>query len=189
MKNYTTIIITLLLSCELMSQGGIELMAGLSNVSNRSEMITPSGMNHHGYFAGLDASFNEGDMYLLLGGQYHQHSFMPQKSAEYFSHDHSMSWFKIRAGLGFNLINFGKNTRLKLKALGSINILTNYPKNLLDEPYNSFNSSTAAASASAILEFRRIGIGLEYEHGFFNAINEIKETEFDFWNAFLAFRF
>ena len=171
-----------------LGQGGIQFLGGLSQVQNKDVFITPEGKSHHGYFFGADAALNDGKMYLIIGGQYHNLSFMPQDEKAYFSHEESMVWMKLRAGLGFELFQLADQIKLSAKTVGSINILNKYPKDLLPSPYGKFNSGTAGLALGLNLEIFNFGIAAEYEKGFFNAVNKMPGTEFDFLSLALSFR-
>jgi len=188
MKNILTAIILLSTSPMLFSQAGIQFAGGLTQSTNRDLMVTPQEMSHNGYFIGADAVLNEGKMYLILGGQFTSLSFLPQSENTYFGHDHKMNWIKLRTGLGFELLKISKSVALHSKVLGSVNILSRYPENILDAPYSEFNSGTAGLVFSIGLDIGNLGVMMEYERGFFNAVNDKKGTEFDFLAWGLTFR-
>ena len=170
------------------SQGGIQFMAGITQVHNEDAILTPEGTAHNGYLLGADVAFNDGKMFLILGGQYQNISFMFQEDASYFNHDNSMHWFKLRAGLGFELITLGDLIKLNSKFLGSINVLSDYPEDLLPLPYGKFNSGTAGISGALGLELLNFGLWLEYEKGFVNAVNQMPDTKFSSLSLALSFR-
>ena len=188
MKNILTTSLFLLFAAMIHGQAGIQLYTGLVQGANRDMNVTPSKMHHNGYTIGADVLLNEGNMYLILGGQYARMGFMPDEEQQYFSHDLDMQWFKLRTGLGFTLVQAGDNFRISAKTIGIINVISNYPENHLPQPYNQFNSATAAAAGALGIEYQKFGVFLEYEHGFFNAVNKVKGTEFDFLSLYLSFK-
>ena len=188
MKTTWNLLFVLLLGTGLFGQAGIEFKAGLSQAKNADINITPDGTQHNGYYIGADAILNEGNMYLMLGAQYHDMAFIANNSSSYFSHETSMNWIKIRTGLGFNIVNFSKNIQLTARLLGSLNVISSYPEDMLDIPYNQFNSGTAGVVLGAGLQISQLGFGFEYEKGYFNAVNMMDGTNFDFMSVYLAFR-
>ncbi len=53
------------------SQGRIQFSAGLSKATYQDRFITPESSAHYGYFVGADSRLNDGKIYLILGGQFH----------------------------------------------------------------------------------------------------------------------
>lgn len=170
------------------AQAGLQFYAGTSTGKNRSIEITPQDYSHTGYHLGLDARLNEGKMYFGLGMEYANIGFLANEKRNYFSVDKAMSWFKLRVGLGYKLIDSGKKTSIRAKTYGSINMLTKYPNDMPEAPYTKYNSGTAAAVFGLGMDIYGITLDFEYERGFFNAVHLVKETEFDFYKLSLGFK-
>ena len=188
MRNLLVLCVLLFSIQQSSAQGGIQFMAGLVQLENQDANITPEGSSHNGYLLGADIALNDGKMFLIVGGQYQNISFMFQEESSYFGHDNSMTWFKLRAGLGFELFRIGDLVNIHSKLLGSINMLADYPEDLLAVPYGKFNSGTAGLSASLGAEIFNFGVTLEYEKGFFNAVNQMPGTEFNALSLALSYR-
>jgi len=171
------------------AQSGINVYAGLSSASNKSTLITPDGHAHNGYHIGADARLNEGKMYFLLGGQYHVIDYISSPESAYLSFDSKMSWIKLRVGLGFNLVEFTDHIAITAKALGGINVISSYPSILAGAPYDNYNTGTAGASLGLGADIFNITVNVEYEKGFFNAVNMVSGTEFDFLTFSVGFLF
>ncbi len=185
---YLLIIFFCFFSVSAYSQAGIQFYAGATSVKNRDITITPADHAHSGYHFGVDARLNEGKMFFGGGLEYANISFNALKNKNYFSVENSMEWFKIRIGLGYRLLDFGKKTSLRAKTYGSVNMITNYPKNMTDVPYANYNSGTAAAVLGLGMDVYSFTIDFEYERGFFNAVNLVKNTEVDFYKLSLGFK-
>lgn len=188
MKYQLLALFLVLFVSDLAAQAGIQFQAGISQAKNGDSYITPDATAHYGYFIGADAALNEGKMYLILGAQYHDISFMASEDKQFFSHSPSMKWFKIRTGLGFEIFRLSDNIQLHATALGTINVISSYPESMLDDPYGVFNTGTAGLVAGLELAYKNIGFQFEYEKGFFNAVNKLENTEFDFLSLAMTFR-
>ena len=80
---------------------------------------------------------------------------------------------------------------LRAKTLGSINVISTYPTALDSAPYagTNYNTGTAGLLAGLGLDLYFLTIDVEYERGFFNAVNMIKGTEYDFLTLSVGFLF
>ena len=182
-------LLTIILSQTINAQSGINVYAGLSSATNRSEAITPEGFAHNGYHIGADARLNEGNMYFILGGQYHNLNFLSSTDSEFLSFDSKMSWIKLRVGLGFNVININDNIAITAKTLGGIDVISSVPTDLAAAPFDNYNTGTAGVSLGLGLDFYNFTFNVEYERGFFNAVNMVEGTEFDFFTLSVGFLF
>ncbi|MBT8190148.1 MAG: hypothetical protein HKN67_06620 [Saprospiraceae bacterium] len=169
-------------------QAGLQLYAGTSNAMNRDASITPQGQSHTGYHFGLDARLNEGKMFFGGGLEYSSINFVAKQNKSYFSVDHPMTWFKIRIGLGYKLIDITDKINIRAKTYGSINMITKYPEDMIDVPYTRYNSGTAAGVIGLGMDIHSLTLDFEYERGFFNAVHLVKGTEIDFYKLSLGFR-
>ena len=100
-----------------------------------------------------------------------------------------MNWGKLRAGLGFNVINIiEEKIALRAKVLGSIASILKVPE-VPSAPYQNYNSGTAGAVLGVGCDLLAFTLDVEYEKGFFNAVNMVEGTEFDFWTVSVGVRF
>jgi len=171
-------------------EAGVHVYAGISNAKNNDALITPDLTSHPGYLIGVDARLNSGSMYFLIGGQYHRLDYIAQSQKSYFSVDEKMAWLKLRIGLGFNVLNLSDKFALRAKALGGINVISSYPSTLA-APYrdDGYNTGTAGLTLGVGVDIYNITLDVEYEKGFFNAVNKVKGTEFDFLMLTMGFFF
>ena len=190
MKNFTlTVAMLLLFAIGINAQSGIQFYGGINYAENRSELITPEGFSHAGYLFGLDARINEGKMYFGGGVEISKINFLAASDKSYFSVNNSMNWLKLRFGLGYQLIKFNKNIMMRMKTYGSINMISSYPDDMIDAPYSNYNSAVAAAVVGLGFDIHIITLDIEYERGFFNAVNMVNGTEFDFYKMMIGFKF
>lgn len=169
-------------------QSGLKIYTGLSKASNKDKLITPSGLSHKGNILGLDAHLNSGNMYFVLGGQMARINFLASNDSKFLSVDNKMTWLKLRVGLGYNIVNFSETMAITAKTLGSINVISTYPNQLTAAPYQNYNASTAGVIAGLGFTAYNIYLDLEYEKGFFNAVNMVEGTQYDFLNFTLGFK-
>ncbi len=183
---FTTILVLASLLCY--GQSGLHVYTGISNAKNKDSRITPEGHAHKGYHLGADARLNSGNMYFVIGGQFHNINYLAQNSGSFFSIDEKMRWLKLRVGLGYNIINFTDKIALRAKTLGSITFISKYPE-LQEAPFQNYNSGTAGAVVGLGMDIYAFTFDIEYEKGFFNAVNMVKGTEFDFFTVNVGVRF
>ncbi len=167
------------------SQAGAHFYAGTSNAYNEMEVFTPTGTSHPGFHVGLDGRLNEGNMYFILGAQYHNISHEAADTFRLRNHPHNLHWVKLRGGLGFNVLRFTKFFKVRAKALASLDLL--YPQLEVAEfhlnsqgPY-TYNSGTASGVLGFGVEIFGITADIEYHKNFLNAINDIGESKVNFW--------
>jgi len=171
----------------VLSQNGINIHAGITTMTNKSVLITPEGTSHPGYHFGADARLNDGKMYFIVGGQFHNVAFDAQTDKSYFSVENSMKYIKIRVGLGYEVITINENFCIRGKTLFSINLLSSYPSDLIGAPYNNYNSSTVGATLGLGLDFNNISLDFELDNGFFKAVNQVSGTEVNFFSTSLGY--
>ena len=190
MKNLLVLIIVV--SGHLLyGQSGFNVYAGLTQATNRDALITPEGTSHPGFHIGCDARLNSGGMYFIVGGQYHKLDFLAQEANSFLTVEETMIWLKLRVGLGYTLFSINDKMSLRAKTLGSINVISTYPTALDSAPYagTNYNTGTAGLLAGLGLDLYFLTIDVEYERGFFNAVNMIKGTEYDFLTLSVGFLF
>ena len=181
MKNLAQIFLFLLMASSLYGQSGLNVYAGLSNATNRDATITPEGTSLPGFMIGADARLMADRMYFMVGGQYHQINFLAQEEKSFFSVEEKMVWLKLRVGLGYNLANINDKVIIRAKTLGSFNLISSHP-DIPTAPYSEreYNSGTLGAVFGLGIDILCFTFDIEYERGFFNAINMVPGTEFDF---------
>ena len=179
--------LTILTANNLLGQSGLQVYAGFSNAKNNNTTITPAKTTHPGYLLGADARLNSDDMYFVLGGQIHFIEFLADNEKSHFTVTNKMRWFKLRFGLGYNLFKLNKKVIIRAKSLGSINVISSIPD--IAAPFNNYNNGTAGVNLGLGIDFYNLTFDLEYEKGFFNAVNMVKGTEFNFFTTTLGFFF
>ena len=170
----------ILLSFAGYAQAGLQVYTGISKAKSKNALLTPEGSSHNGYHLGADGRLNSGNMYFMIGGQYHVINFLARPGGDYFSVKDKMSWIKLRFGLGYNVININEKIALRAKSLLAIDLISSHPDDLPDAPYSTYNSGTAGAVVGIGMDIFAFTIDIEYEKGFFNAVNMVKDTQFDF---------
>lgn len=188
MKNLITSLVLMIFCSIGYSQSGLNVYTGISTAKSKSEVLTPPGFSHRGYHLGADARLNSGNMYFVIGGQYHVINYLAQESGSFFSVDEKMSWMKLRIGLGYNVVNFTDKIALRAKTLGALDFISKHP-DLADAPYQVYNAGTAGVVLGIGFDIYAFTLDVEYEKGFFNAVNMVKGTEFDFFTINVGVRF
>lgn len=169
------------------AQNGINIHGGITTMTNKDPLITPEGTSHPGYHFGADARLNEGKMYFIVGGQFHNVAFDAQTDKSYFSVENSMKYLKVRVGLGYQVITINEHLCIRGKTLFSINLLSSYPKDVVGSPYTNYNSSTVGATLGLGLDFYNISLDFEIDNGFFKAVNMVDGTEVNFFTISLGY--
>lgn len=170
------------------SESGLQVYYGLSTAKSQNSLLTPSGLSHKGYHIGADGRLNSGNMYFMLGGQYHVMNFIAGRGGN-FSIKDKMTWMKLRFGLGYNVINFTEKIALRAKTLLALDFIGSYPDNLEGAPFQMYNSGTAGAVAGIGVDVYAFTFDIEYEKGFFNAVNMVDDTSFNFWLVNVGVKF
>ncbi|MBK9733540.1 MAG: hypothetical protein IPO92_00675 [Saprospiraceae bacterium] len=155
---------------ELSAQApGIAIQAGLSTAYSKDENVTKSNQAHYGYFIGADARLLDGDMYFIIGGQYHLTSLQSSSSPKFFTNN---DWkiFMGRLGLGFNVFKLSEGVVLRSKILASINFTLDSPANGLNIPgYEAVNDSFLGITTGAGLTLGIFDFDLDFQYGVINA--------------------
>lgn len=176
------------LSIFCLAQPGAHIYIGISNAINKSADITPENQSHPGFHLGVDGRLNEGNMYFLLGAQYHQNSHLPKDEFSARGHEFLLHWVKIRVGLGYNLLNIGPQIKIRAKTLFCFDLL--YPQlEVAKFGQYEYNGGTASGVVGLGLDVFFFTIDAEYHHSFLNAIKDVKGTGFDFWALNFGFFF
>lgn len=189
MKRYLTLCILLLISYFLTGQAGVQVYTGISKATSKSAILTPEGTSHNGYHIGADARLNSDNMYFMIGGQYHVVNSIARPGGNYFSVEDKMSWIKARFGLGYNVININEKIALRAKTLLAIDLINSDSDDLPAAFASTYNSGTAGAVVGIGMDLFAFTFDIEYEKGFFKAVNMVENTQFDFLCFNIGVRF
>ena len=151
------------------SLGGVSLYTGVSAFYNQDPAINAGGNGQYGYLIGFDSRLNSGNMYFSLGGRYIVTSLVPENSMSFFSNAEDYKLAELRAGFGFNLINFNRHTRLRSKVMGSVMMAMNSPSDRVDiEGYEVVNDSWGGVVTGIGLDFGPLTADFEFHKGLVN---------------------
>lgn len=151
------------------SIGGVSLYTGISAFYNEDPVINAAGDGQYGYLIGFDSRLNSGNMYFSLGGRYINTSLVPENSMSFFSNAEDYKLAELRAGFGFNLINFNRHTRLRSKVMGSVMMALNSPSDRVDiEGYEVINDSWGGVVTGIGLDFGPMTADFEFHKGLVN---------------------
>lgn len=189
MKLYI-VVFTLLLSNFIFAQApAVVIQTGLTAAFSKDEVVTPSGHGHYGWMLGVDGRILEGDIYFILGGQYHQSSLVASTKPEFFTKN-NWKTFMGRCGLGMNVYRLSEQTVLRTKLLASVNFILDAPSNGLDIPnYEKLNDSYLGAVTGVGITIGFIDIDLDYQYGIINAYNKQSNTTFSSWTLMAGLHF
>lgn len=152
-------------------EAGVKLVFGLSQSGFSNEAYTPEGTSHAGYQAGFEAILNSGSSYMVASILYQKDNMIAAGNNEYFDHQFSISWIKLRSGVGFQIIDLGL-LDIQGKVLGAVNAVSAYPQE------NNPLPLTELAPADLNIVFGldvKVGftfIGAEFEKGLTKMVSE-----------------
>lgn len=164
------------------SSGGVSVQTGLSYGFSKEKSLTGSGQGHYGWMAGLDARLLGGDMYFLVGGQYHRTSLFSTSDLSFFKTD--MELVMARLGLGFTIAKLGYRSYLRTKLLASINFVLEGP-----DPKPAFPNATSPANLNDSFLGGTTGLGwtkgpldldIEFQYGILNSVFNQDKTTFNY---------
>ena len=177
--------------CFAQSNGGISLQAGLTYGFSPEPVLTASGQGNPGWCVGADARLFGGDMYFLLGGQYHKTSLFSSDKLNFFNSD--MDVVMGRMDMGFTVARLGYKSFLRTKILASINFIINSPD---PKPYFPNASSPASINDSYLGGVTGIGwtkgildLDLEFQYGFLNAVFGQPKSTFNYFTLLCGVNF
>lgn len=184
MQKILTICLAVFFLQDAVSQasGGVSVQTGLTYGFSREKALTQSGQGHYGWMAGLDARLLGGDMYFMVGGQYHRTSLFSTSDLRFFKTD--MDMVMTRLGLGFTIAKLGYRSYLRTKLLASINFILDGP-----DPQIAFPNATAPANLNDSFLGGTTGIGwtkgaldidLEFQYGILNAVFNQEKSNFNY---------
>ncbi|MBK9151832.1 MAG: hypothetical protein IPM26_12920 [Saprospiraceae bacterium] len=178
-----------LLSPSYAQNPGLVLQTGLSAAYCKDTNVTPGGRGHYGWMVGADARLLEGDLYFLVGGQYHFSNLTASKSPDFFKNN-DWQLLMLRLGMGFNLLHLSDRSSLRSKLLASFNFPAEAPKNGLGkEGYEQLNDSFLGATTGLGLTLGSFDIDLEYQYGIINAFYKKPDSTFDIFTLSVGFHF
>ncbi len=190
MKYLFMCLFLVLYSLDLSSQSpGLVIQAGLTEAYSKDKNVTKSKEGHYGWMFGADARILEGDLYFILGGQYHQTSVKSSGSADFFK---SNDWKILmgRFGFGFNIIKFADNLAIRSKILGSLNYVMDAPTGGLNiDGYREINDSYLGIVSGLGVTIGSLDIDLDFQYGTINAFRFKPETKFNSWTLMTGFHF
>jgi hypothetical protein len=167
---------------------GLVIQTGLTASYSKDANITKANQGHYGWMVGADARILEGDLYFLIGGQFHKTDLMSTSSPDFFKNDWSM--VMGRAGFGFNLLHLSERIVFRSKILGSINFILDAPENGQNIPgYIELNDSYFGAVTGLGLTIGSFDLDLDFQYGFINAYFEQPKSTFDSWTLMVGFHF
>ncbi|MBL0098864.1 MAG: hypothetical protein IPP49_01465 [Saprospiraceae bacterium] len=86
MKIQLTIVFLVLGILNVFSQApGLVVQTGLTAAYSKDGNVTKANQGHYGWMVGADARILDGDLYFIVGGQYHQTSLASTASPSFFS--------------------------------------------------------------------------------------------------------
>lgn len=175
------IAIFLFLSCSYLmnaQNAGVRAYAGITNLSNRIEAITPEGTSHNGFHFGADGRLNSGDMFFVIGLRYTKVDLIATSSSAYFGNETNHSIFSGRIGLGWHLIHFGKGS-IRAKILGQFDNNVSFDKEALSGQYGDLVDASAGGVVGFGIEIVNITLDLEYEYALVHTYSQEKDTKAD----------
>jgi hypothetical protein len=167
---------------------GIVVQGGLSSAFSKDPIVTPNGHGHYGWTVGADARLLDGDLYFIIGGQYHSTSLIGTSTPNPFGKN-DWSYTVGRFGLGFSLWRISERITLRSKALIAINFINKYPSVGLPVGYDRINDSFAGVGSGLGLTVGKLEFDLDYQHGILTAFFEKPDTKFNIFSLTGGFRF
>lgn len=168
---------------------GLVIQSGLSMLYSKDTNITLPNQAHYGYMIGADARLLDGDLYFIIGGQYHSTSLASTGSPSFFS-GHDWKIMMTRMGVGFNVLRLTEKLSIRSKALISINFTLDSPSGGLNIPnYEKVNDSFLGIGTGLGITLGAIDLDLDYQYGFINAYNKQSKSTFDAWTLMAGFHF
>ncbi|MBK9255593.1 MAG: hypothetical protein IPM42_08920 [Saprospiraceae bacterium] len=189
-RNCCLVIVTLMIGATVFAQNpGLVIQTGLSAAFNRDARVTEKGQGHYGWMVGADARLLDGDLYFLIGGQYHQTNLKSVSSGKFFK-ENDLDLLMLRLGLGFNLWHLSDHITFRSKLLGSINFVMSSPDGGLGiEGFKEINDSFLGATTGLGVTIGALDVDLEYQYGVINAFRRQSDSLFDFWTLSFGFHF
>ncbi len=184
-------VILLLLVGSIAFGQGMTLHGGTSSMKSEFLALTPDETAHSGYHLGADGRLGDDGFYFLVGLQYHKLSLSPTEKFSLMPTDPSMNFIKGKGGFAFKIFQINKDIVARLRVLGTIDYLLNgHSLNQdLDLDSKQFNEAVAGAGGGLEIDVYFMTLNLEYQKGFFNALNETPDSSLDFLTFSLGVNF
>jgi hypothetical protein len=187
MKNLFLVLCFYSLAQSVYSQG-LVIQSGLTTAFSKDKNITAEGQAHYGWMVGADGRILEGDMYFIIGAQYHNSNLASTGKINFFDTDWSMLMF--RAGLGFNIFKMSEKTYFRTKIVGSVNSNLTFPKGALNKTgYDKINDSFLGGVSGLGFTQGPFDIDFEYQYGIINAYTGQPNSTFSFFTLMAGFHF
>lgn len=167
---------------------GLVVQAGLSSAFSQDDNVTPSGQGHYGWVIGADARLLDGNLYFIMGGQYHRLNLNAISGPNPFG---GKDWGVMtgRFGIGFNFLRLHERLALRSKLLCSINFNQDFDQAKLVAPYNKLNDSFLGVGTGLGVTLGKLEFDLDYQYGLLNAYNKQSESKFNMLSITAGFRF
>ncbi len=168
---------------------GLVIQGGLTASYSKDKIVTKPKEGHYGWMLGADARVLEGDLYFIIGGQFHQTSLVSSKGADFFKKN---DWKILmgRFGFGFNVLKFSENLAIRSKILGSLNYVLDAPAGGLNiDGYKEINDSYLGLVTGLGVTIGSLDIDLDFQYGVINAYKLKPETTFNSWTLMTGFHF
>lgn len=172
MKHYFLTFIFILSTSNLNAQdAGLKLLIGLSQSEFSSSVYTPDNTSHAGYQFGFEANLNSGPSYMIASLLYQQDNMIAEGNNEHFDHEYSISWIKLRSGIGFRILRFAV-LDIHGKVLGAVNAVSDYPQNNNPLSFTDLAPSDLNVVLGLSVRFSLVFVGAEFEKGLTNMVSE-----------------
>lgn len=168
---------------------GLVIQTGITTSYSKDANITSGKGLHYGWMVGADARILEGDLYFLIGGQYHKTSLKSSTSPDFFKNN---DWTLMhgRCGIGFNIFRINEKISFRSKLLGSVNFIMDAPTKALNIPdYELLNDSFLGAVTGLGITIGSIDIDLDFQYGLINSYFKRPKSTFDIWTLMAGFHF
>ena len=180
-----TLILPLLLLGSIFCYGqdaGVNIYSGLTQGQFTNQNYTTSDEWHKGYTIMIDARLTDGPSY-MIGGVGLNKVNMISGTEHYFTQDFSMNWLKVRAGIGFKLLEIASSINVHGEILASANILTDYPQVVTPLPTSDLINYSFSSMARIKVFVSFLSIGLEYDRGFTDLVADqgLGTSKFNNW--------
>lgn len=190
MKLFKAVLFFLFYSSVIQGQApGLVIQTGITTSYSKDFNITNNKGLHYGWMVGADARILDGDMYFIVGGQYHATGLRSTTTPDFFKNN-DWSLLHGRVGLGFNIFRINEKVTFRSKLLGSVNFLIDAPSKALNIPdYELLNDSFLGAVTGLGVTIGMIDIDVDFQYGLINAYNKRPESTFDIWTLMVGFHF
>lgn len=167
---------------------GLVIQTGLTASYSKDANITTANQAHYGWMIGADARILEGDLYFILGAQYHKTDLASKSSPDFFKNDWNI--LMTRAGFGFNILQLSERSAIRSKLLGSINFILDGPSGGLNKPgYTELNDSFLGVVSGLGITLGSFDFDLDFQYGVINSFYKQPKSTFDSWTLMVGFHF